>query len=141
LSVISQLRQHEHDRTYSVFWIEDKAAIGVETSYNFYDWSGIFKAAWGDERHIGLGTGVYGKEMLEKGSRYFNELYLLRDFDPAGRQEMITLRMGPSFTSEWALVMSYWRYRFIDPTGLRKFLAGVVVLKMEPIEAINQRKR
>ena len=131
IAIITELKNLTDERRISVFWIDDRMPVGPESSYEFYDWSGLFKAAWGDESHVGLDIKTYNQGFLHDGARYFNERYMLRNFDPAGRQAQLIIRPGPVAGSEWEMVLQYWRFRFLKNDRLRGFLMNVVFITVK----------
>lgn len=139
-AIIAELQGFGEERRNSVFWIDDRMPVGPESSYAFYDWSGLFKSAWSDESHIGLDIKVYNEDFLRDGKRYFNERYMLSNFDPNGRQAQLIIWPGRAAGTEWRLVLQYWRFRFLEPDGLRDFLSHVVSITVQSLSQPIERR-
>jgi hypothetical protein len=119
----------------SVFWIDDRFPAGGEPVYSFYDWSSIFKQAWGDEKHIGLDRGTESSLSLVNYRPYFTSGYNLADFDPAGCQAILTVRRGPEALSDWRLSLQYFLSKYFRPDRMPEFLAEVINVQIEPFSA------
>jgi hypothetical protein len=137
-SIIQQLPRLDHARQFSVIWIEDNFPLGGEGDYRFYEWSSMFRSAWGTQRTIGLDRTTSSPDFLAANSKYFTAQYNLRDFNPAGCQALLTLNPGWEKRSAAALSSRYLYLRFVKPEGLRPFLAGVTELRFEPLRGVRQ---
>jgi hypothetical protein len=139
-SIMENLSTLENTDNVSVFWVDDQFQVGGEETYEFYEWSSIFKSVWGDESHIGLDQRAYTPDFLTQGLRYFNDRYNLSDFDPAGCQAILTIYPGPDSSSSAGMSMRYLFYKFFRKDGLGQFLHRITDVQVQPIsttEAVN----
>ena len=132
-SVMTNLSDLNKKEDISVFWINDQFPLGGENNYRFYEWSSMFKTVWGDESHIGLDQKIYSAGALVDYQRYSNKRYNLSDFDPDGRQAILTIHMGPRKHSDLRLSVRYFYHKYLHKDGLSKFLSGVTDIEMQPI--------
>jgi hypothetical protein len=131
-SIIQQLSGLDQARQFSVIWIEDEFPLGGEGDYRFYEWSSMFRSAWGTQRTIGLDRKTATPDFLTTHSKFFTSRYNLRDFDPAGCQARLTVRSRRKEPAA-ALASRYLYLRHVRPEGLQPFLSGMAELRFEPL--------
>ncbi|MBI5568388.1 MAG: hypothetical protein HY914_00430 [Desulfomonile tiedjei] len=134
-SIMAHLAQIHRPANLSVIRVDDRYPIGSNDYYRFYEWTGMFREVWGDQRVIGLDLRVSSTELLPEDSSLSSERYLLKDFNPKGCQSVMTIRRGPIEYSEWDLVLRYFFYRFMNPGGMTSFLSRVTDVQLKPLEA------
>jgi hypothetical protein len=132
-SIIQQLSGLDPARRFSVIWIDDNFPLGGEGNYRFYEWSSIFRSAWGTQRTLGLDRKTSTPDFLTTSSKFFTSRYNLRDFDPAGCQALLTVQSRGREPSAAALASRYLSLRHVKPEGLQPFLSGVAELRFEPL--------
>ena len=134
-SVIVNLARLEGFENISVFWIDDRLAMGGERHYRFFEWSSIFKTVWGGESRIGLQKGIYTTAFLSERRTRFTPRYNLAAFDPAGCQAELVVRRGSADYGEGGLVARYLWYKYVRSDRLHPFLVEVTSLHLKPIIA------
>jgi hypothetical protein len=93
-ATIAALAERPELRAYSVFFVVDEDRIGGSYYYEFYEWAGIFEAAWGSQRWYG--TDGIDPGALERDRKYFGAFYLLSEADVDGcRAELMVRRARP----------------------------------------------
>jgi hypothetical protein len=132
-SIILNLKLLEGARSKSVFWIDDPLPKAGEDFYRFFEWSSMFKAAWGEESHVGFDQKFYPPDSLSTNRKYFSSRYNLSTLDPEGCQVLLKIRGGPLAASDQQLVSSYMFYRFLHPDQLDDYLRKVTALEMQPV--------
>jgi hypothetical protein len=140
-SVMQQLVAMPLARESSVFWVHDMLPQPFGESYRFFEWTGMFERAFGDQRRIGLDRQVYqGQTFLTTGRHFFIARYRLKDFDPAGCQVDMRITWGNltewglgSPPAPWRLVARYqWLRWFGGHDRLTRFLNEVTQVTLQP---------
>jgi hypothetical protein len=138
-SVMINLPKLKDAEDISIFWVDDQTNLDGEEYYRFYEWSSMFKTMYGDESRIGLEIEIYPPDFLSKGQKYFNQRYNLTDFNPAGRQAVLTIRRSDSLNYEGpTLAYRYLWYRYFNKDKLDQFLEQVTDLQLQPIPVSGQ---
>ena len=130
-SIITNLGTLGEFKRFSVFWIDDQYELGGEDPYDFYEWSSIFKVVSKDMSRIGLDRRYYDANFLTDGRRYFNDRYNLSKFDPSGCQARLLIRRGRLAYSDFKLSGRYLLYKFLWPSRMSQFLAGVTEIQVQ----------
>lgn len=138
-SIMTNLAKLDNAQGISVFWIDYQFPEYGKRTYpyqGFYVWSSMFKNVWGDESRIGLDLRNKSAKFLVDGQHYFNKRYNLSDFDPNGRQAILTIRNGSRGPREWSnigLSIRYLYYKYFRKNRLAEFLSGVTDIEIQPI--------
>jgi len=133
-SIMLNLSRMPELRKVSVFWIDDESGIGPAQVYDFYEWSGMFKAAWGEETHIGFDRRAYGPDALMANAAYYNKRYNLSGLDRCGQQATLTILKGEYIPDDWKLALRYFQSRRNNQT-LGAFLSTVTQVEWHPVSA------
>jgi len=128
-SMMTNLSKMTIANNIAVFWINDNASFGQR---GFWEWSSMFKQAWGNESHIGFSgcfppTGIANYHMYLDRGYNFN----ITALDPKGAQAILTILPGPQAKSNFAMVRRYFQCRFFRPELMNDFLAGVTRLHID----------
>ena len=132
-SIMVNLSRLNNIEGISIFWINDQFPLGGENNYRFYEWSTMFKTVWGDESRIGLDLRRYTSRFLVDGKRYFIKFYNLSDFNPDGRQAVLTIRSGSRKYRDLGLSIRYLYYKYFRQNRLKEFLSEVTDLGIKPM--------
>jgi hypothetical protein len=125
----------------STYWIDDQFPLPREISlepYQDYEWSTIFKNAWGGETRTGIypGTDLASYDRT-RGENYrtggWGKICNLSGYDASGPQARLTVRPGP-FASGIKMVLWYWWYRYLGRNAFDAYVRKVteVTLTMLP---------
>lgn len=124
---------------YSLFWVMDEFLTG-EDYYRFYEWAGMFKVVWGDERRVGMNkTQLAGAFQNDIGRAlaylrpFATYAYLLADWDPAGCQARLIVRKGSWTGSDAAIAGRYFYYKYLQPGKMNDYLFQLVNVEVEPL--------
>lgn len=116
----------------STYWIDDQFPLPSEVSlepYWDYDWSTIFKDAWGGETRTGIypGTNLASYDST-KGESYrtreWGRICNLSGYDASGPQARLTIRSGPSGNGI-KMVLWYWWYRYVNRSRFEAYVRNV----------------
>ncbi len=130
---------NEKDKNYSIYIVEDHYPLGGQTTHASYEWTTIFKKAFGDEKRFV--TDVQYIATLPANLRNWHKSYKtefkrreyhVSEVDPFGCQATFAIFKGlPGYTRR-DLVAKYLYYKFIRPDKMRVFLTRVTKLKIFP---------
>ncbi|MCK9380266.1 MAG: hypothetical protein M0P95_04270 [Sulfuritalea sp.] len=116
----------------NLFIVNDAYYINKEF-YRHYEYSVMFKMAWGSENKIGFHpTASHDEDWVLKNVPLRN--YLLTDFRSGGCQAMVTIRPKRPETSYLKLVGNYMAYRWFYPSELPNFLSDHTTLELSDVK-------
>jgi hypothetical protein len=130
-AVMARLQSMNGSGNFSVYWVRD-AIPGPEPFYRFYEWSAMFREAYGGESRVGLDTRAYDSTFLAR-SQFFIERYDLAAFDPRGCQADLVITPGRSAATTGQVALMYSYYRLFQPEELPGFLDGLVTVSVSPL--------
>lgn len=145
LSVIANLRKLPKTTIDKVriFVVSDPDRIGSEI-YRFYEYAGMFKLAWSEERWVGVEssgqTPAAAADGLEPTLRSIKSdqtypMYLLKDLPTNGCRVVLNIRLN--MPERKRLILSYFRMLWFHPDGLQAFLEGVTTLGLTDLSCPN----
>lgn len=141
-SVIAQLhgleRVDARTKSYSVFWVKDELPLGGENDYRFYEWTSMFKTAWGGESHIGFDERSMTPANIGAQKKFFTAQYNAGDIDLEGCAARLTIKPGPrASTGELGLALRYLAYRYALRGSLDPFLHDLTHVEIQPLAERN----
>ncbi|WP_435627901.1 hypothetical protein [Candidatus Ferrigenium straubiae] len=129
-SIIENLKKlptEQVDRV-NVIFVDDQFPV-LDISYNYYEYAGMFKAAWNEEKRLGFSS--FNEITPEEFIRRFPlQLNMLKDFQLGGCRAAIRIRQADPGVSHASLVAAYYSKRFVQPEALPVFLGGISVVEM-----------
>ncbi|MBY3558338.1 hypothetical protein [Rhizobium laguerreae] len=141
LAVSQYLADHPEWSAFSVYWIADKLPISPEVSeYGFADYTSKFRMLWGGQTRMAFTPGhisFFGID-TQPGVRpvhskfphriaYFcNAWASAKDIDLGGPQAELEITPTQRSWSDASVASAYLYYRFIEPSGLKNYLAELV---------------
>jgi len=138
-AVIAYLDTLPAAQEYTLFWVRDEFLM-EEDYYRFYEWAGMFKMAWGDERRAGINeaqlAGAFQNDIgraLAYLRGFARHAYLLADWDPAGCQARLIVRRGDWAQSNAAIAGRYFYYKYLQPGKMNEYLSRLANVKIEPL--------
>ncbi len=137
-SIVMNLRQMPEARSFSTLWVDDGFLPPETDRYSYYDWSSMFRAAWGDQSHIGFDdvfdTEDTARAIVSRPAFYLGERYNLADYRPDGPVGTLTVRRGrmPHDDSDLALTQRYLFYKLTRSPNMSEFLRKIVTLEVRP---------
>lgn len=120
----------------NIFFVSDSDRFG--DPYNIYEYSGMFKLAWGSERWAGIElmdeqTPGSALEVLKKTlSRNSLKIYLLKDWHPHGCHSILDISTRIS-QSHLYLVLTYYKYLWFQHEKLPDFLKSLTMLRLNEL--------
>ena len=113
----------------NTYWIDDGLPLPGQQQYSDYEWSSIFKDAWGGETRTGLRfENERDRALAEYVQRFtptFDRQHNLSDYDPNGPQAVLTIRPGRAFKNDVTLAARYWYYKFLNSKEFKRWLHGL----------------
>ncbi|QIO52830.1 hypothetical protein HA461_17280 [Rhizobium leguminosarum bv. trifolii] len=141
LAVSQYLADHPEWSAFSVYWIADKLPISPEVSeYGFADYTSKFRMLWGGQARMAFTPGhilffgidtkpgvrpVHSK-LPDRIAFFCNAWASARDIDLKGPQAELEIRTTQRSWNDASVASAYLYYRFIEPSGLKKYLAELV---------------
>ncbi|WP_155773375.1 hypothetical protein [Rhizobium leguminosarum] len=135
------LADHPEWSAFSVYWIADKLPISPEVSeYGFADYTSKFRMLWGGQTRMAFTPGhisFFGID-TQPGVRpvhskfphriaYFcNAWASAKDIDLSGPQAELEITPTQRPWNNASVASAYLYYRFIEPSGLKNYLAELV---------------
>lgn len=114
----------------NVFIVDDQYRIPANDSgYNFYEYAGIFKLAWNEEKRVGFIPSVE-MDPATLIQQYPKRRYLLKEFRVDGCRAILHINRGFPAMSHVQLVATYFKYRWFQPNNLETFLHKVTLLNI-----------
>lgn len=133
LSIIENLRKlpREQIERVNAIFIDDQFPV-LDLGYNYYEYTGMFKAAWHEESR--LGSSRFNEITPEDFIRKFPlRMNLLKDFKLGGCRATVQIRQADPGMSHPHLVASYYLKRFFQTEALPAFLGEVSIVEMSDI--------
>lgn len=138
-SVISQLEELPQLKKYSTFYIHNNTVNPQENelyTYNFYEWSSLFKIAWGEEKWIGLEGKHQGEFEKSLFTKYYTSRFNLSDYKPENSKIAISIdyaqkeKRFDNMDSELTEVFRYYYYKFFQPKELKIFFDKLIKIQI-----------
>lgn len=134
-SIIAKLQQMSAAKPYSVYWIHDEFPVGGEPDYRFFEWSSIFKSAYGDETRVGFDARAVTPTYVDQSRPLFNARYNLSALDLDGCAATLTISRGPRAGTESSMGLRYLLYRYALKSQLADYLGELTGLDVQPLPA------
>ncbi|NPV85826.1 MAG: hypothetical protein HPY45_07435 [Anaerolineae bacterium] len=138
-AVITYLDTLPAAQKYTLFWVRDEF-LAEEDYYRFYEWAGMFKVVWGNEKRAGMNeTQLVGAFQNDIGKAlaylrpFATHAYLLADWDPAGCQARLIVRRADWTGSDVAIAGRYFYYKYLLPDKMNDYLSRLVSVQVEPL--------
>ncbi|MBX4908350.1 MULTISPECIES: hypothetical protein [Rhizobium] len=141
LAVSQYFADHPEWSAFSVYWIVDKLPLSSEVSeYGFADYTSKFRMLWGGQTrmaftpaHISFfgvdtkpGVRPVHSNLPHRIAFFCNAWASARDIDLTGPQAELEIRTTQSSWNDASVAFGYLYYRFIEPRGLKNYLAELV---------------
>ncbi|MBB4480082.1 hypothetical protein [Rhizobium etli] len=141
LAVSQYLADHPEWSAFSVYWIVDNLPLTKEVSeYGFADYTSKFRMLWGGQTRMAFtpahilffgvdtkpGVRPVHSKLPDRIAFFCNAWASARDIDLRGPQAELEIRTTQKSWNDASVAYGYLYYRFIDPSGLKKYLAELV---------------
>ena len=121
----------------TIFFVYDKFRVGGESKYRPHEYYGMFERAFPGRGQIGFDVNYYTYEeyFLGRSDVRKEQLELwYPNLDPYGCQAEMHIEAGSIEFNTW-LFPKYFYYRYINGSGLERFLQDVTTLRFVPIDS------
>lgn len=143
---ISALRNRDNLKNYSMYLIHDNVSTGIRELYRGYEYSSMFKEAWGGESRYGIDMRDYdasNTENIIEGaivnadvsimsmSEMVRSMYILSDYRTTNKIINIYLKKMTK-DPDLLIFLKYYYYKFVHPERMEGFLVSIVSMKSCP---------
>lgn len=118
-AMVHVLSQHREWSSLPAYWIEDLYPLGGDPYYRYFEWSFLFRRAWGMEGRVGYDRAFYA---LERGNLPPNQ--------PRPESTLCVARRTSAGPAK--LTLDYLWTRWIRPERMDGFLEQVVSISVRP---------
>ncbi|MBX5165189.1 MULTISPECIES: hypothetical protein [unclassified Rhizobium] len=141
LAVSQYLADHPEWSAYSVYWIVDKLPLSGEVSeYGFADYTSKFRILWGGQTRMAFtpahilffgvdtkpGVRPVHSNLPARIAFFCNSWASAKDIDLSGPQAELEITATQRSWNDASVASGYLYYRFIEPSGLKNYLAELV---------------
>jgi hypothetical protein len=129
--IIAQLKAMPPNEA-SIYAVDDDFKLAGEGDYRFYEWSTMFKTAWGGEARVGVNQDAQFDENLALAKTLSTPDYNLSQLDPEGCRAKLIIRRGKKTYDETGIAARYLFYRYVRKAELPKFFSDIVSVEIAP---------